>query len=85
MPSLLHILDVDKKAKYSPYTAAFDAQFGGGQNWGMVGIYTCSVSCDQSREEIAFVQHSGDGTPEKRAESAMVVEVQYDAEDEDEV
>lgn len=89
MPSLLHVLDVDKHTrtqKEMPSTVASDgdeidlnqAFSNGGQNWGAVAVYTCSACCDSNKNECVVLQNSVDAIPEKRSEGRMVVEVQME-------
>ena len=86
MPPLLHVLEVDKvQDPAAGETDESGNQFAhGGQNWGMIGIFSCPNSCEFSREEVAIVQDSGDGAVRMRDAGPMVVEVQMDDEDEDE-
>ena len=74
LPSLLHVLDVDSHA-----TTASDSSIGdtddmmdlisaGGMNWGAIAIYSCSVSCDESRDEFVIVQNAvGDAPIQQRS------------------
>jgi len=32
-------------------------------NWGVIAVYSCSMSCDESREEFIIVQNAIDDTP----------------------
>jgi Programmed cell death protein 2, C-terminal putative domain. len=43
----------------------------GGMNWGTIAVYSCSVSCEEFREEYVVVQESVDGDP-KRMEMKMI-------------
>lgn len=83
MPSILHVLNVDKYATVvgnsgvdtTPKTSVemnelFD-KFSGGMNWGTIAVYSCSVSCKEYREEYVVVQESVDGDP-KRVEIKMI-------------
>jgi len=93
MPSILHVLDVDQ------HTTSIDsggAQGGepmiewamnkstGGMNWGVIAVYSCSQSCDQSREEFVIVQDSGDGEPRKGSLSHPTTATIVDDEEDDE-
>ena len=75
MPSLLHVLDVDKHARSKQSEPSTDASIdelmrreyeNGGMNWGTIVLYTCKDCC-KSREDFLVVQDSVDGQPEKRA------------------
>jgi len=92
MPSLLHVLEVDRHALNSQPPASDESMdailtrefANGGQNWGALAIYTCSESCETNREEFVIVQNSVDVMPERRGDGKMVVEVQMDDDDDDE-
>jgi hypothetical protein len=90
VPSLLHVLEVDKFAPTSngkSNSAAAGLDFdSGGQNWGSLAVYSCPQSCESSREEFVVVQDSVDGKPEKiltLGDAPMAVEVQMGDTDED--
>lgn len=71
LPSLLHVLDVDGNAtKDSGEDDIMDLIAKGGMNWGVIAIYSCSMSCDESREEFVIVQNAvGDAPiPRKKME-----------------
>jgi pre-rRNA-processing protein TSR4 len=76
LPSLLHVLDVDGYAtvvggreKKENDDDVFDLINSGGMNWGSIAIYSCSLSCDDSREEFVIVQEAvGDAPMRKNAE-----------------
>lgn len=85
MPSLLHVLKVDKQAmsQFQPQNLDQIMNFeNGGQNWGTMAVYTCPMNCNVSSEEFVIVQASVDGTPEKRQHTSMVVAVDMEGDDE---
>ena len=85
MPSLLHVLRVDKLAmsQFQPQNLDQIMNFeNGGQNWGTMAVYTCPMNCKVSSEEFVIVQASVDGTPEKRQQTSMVVAVDMEGDDE---
>ena len=65
LPSLLHVLNVDACA-----TADNNDVLGlittGGMNWGSVAVYSCSESCNESREEFLIIQESCDAPITKK-------------------
>ena len=89
MPSLLHVLEVDKHAakddgSMEPLNLDQLMHFeNGGQNLGAMAIYTCPNNCDLSTEEFVLVQESVDGKPSKRQHASMVVEVDTEGGDDD--
>ena len=72
MPSLLHVLDVDKHATTSSSANSnnlddiMSADYGG-MNWGTIAVYTCPETSCSNKEEFLVVQASVDETPHKRA------------------
>ena len=68
LPSLLHVLDVDKYAKKGASSVgdsmglatAFEQ---GGMNWGNIAIYSCPKACSYSDQEYVVVQDSLDERP----------------------
>jgi hypothetical protein len=61
LPSLLHVLQVDRFASGEALDTAF-AQ--GGMNWGNIAVYTsCSQSSDAPTEEYVVVQDSVEEMP----------------------
>ena len=78
VPSLLHILEVDKFALDSSYCtsgsngskqkqglgAAFEE---GGMNWGNIAIFSCPQAC-ASEQEYVLIQKSIDGQPSQPRE-----------------
>lgn len=91
MPSLLHVLDVDKYAdNYSAgkNNSIEDLMNSGGMNWGVVAIYTCCDSmCGSPENDFVVVQGSVDGNPEKRqgaTDDAIVMQGDNDDEEDDE-
>ena len=98
MPSLLHVLEVDKHTQeYAPDNKGAAVENANcdtigtdnaqleqsGQNWGMIGVFSCTASCEASREEVVIVQDTGDGTLEMRDIGPTAVEVQMDDDDDD--
>ena len=79
MPSLLHVLDVDKCSKN--INARIDELMrSGGMNWGVIAIYTCKASCN-NKDDFVVVQDSVDGSPERRkgaTKDSMVAAVDDD-------
>jgi len=76
MPSILHILDVDKYApkEESQQSLQRDVEIdrilsknNGGMRWGTIAVYSCAMSCESSSDEFVVVQESADGDPKKRA------------------
>lgn len=72
MPSLLHLLEVDKYCKESTTNQKTNLEQvlnknEGGMNWGVIAIYSCSNSCNQSIEEYVVIQESVDTNPQKIA------------------
>lgn len=79
MPSLLHVLEVDKHAQLqqeedgatsSTTPASLDAIMSadyGGMNWGAIAVYTCTKEDCSCSEDYLVVQASVDATPCKRA------------------
>ena len=80
MPSLLHVLEVDKhavaKSKEQQQTDSSTSNNTledimkddyGGMNWGVLAIYTCPSNTCTNQEEFVVVQASVDETPRKRA------------------
>jgi len=75
MPSILHIIGVDKFTKeisesvgpnnYIEIEKIF-SKSNGGMNWGTIAVYSCSSSCNANMEEFVIVQESADGDPKKR-------------------
>ena len=70
MPSLLHLLDVDKYYKETNKNNKVELEHilnknEGGMNWGVIAIYSCSNSCNQSMEEYVVLQESIDSNPQK--------------------
>jgi hypothetical protein len=80
MPSILHILDVDKfandndnpsgtRTKESKSRMELDqilSKNNGGMNWGTIAVYSCVNSCEINVDEFVVVQESADGNPQKR-------------------
>jgi hypothetical protein len=80
MPSILHVLDVDKfandndnpsgtRTKESKSRMELDqilSKNNGGMNWGTIAVYSCVNSCEINVDEFVVVQESADGNPQKR-------------------
>lgn len=74
MPSVLHVLDVDKYWKSNSDQQShisYDLEQvmkkdSGGMNWGCIAVFSCVESCERSYEEFVIVQESPDGTPQRR-------------------
>jgi len=92
VPHLLQVLDVDnhaqkfnnkKKSSSDNDMMDLNEEFSsGGQNWGTIAVYTCSISCDEYPEEYVVVQDSVDSMPERRGEGkGMVVAVEMEEEE----
>lgn len=69
MPSILELLDVDcysigNKSKHYSIESLLSKSVGG-MNWGVMAVYSCPFSCQQSAEEYVVVQDSVDGTPQE--------------------
>lgn len=83
MPSILHLLEVDlyyqkknlnlndniKDNNKDLLEYELDKNEGG-MNWGVIAIYSCPNSCDESCEEFVVVQESVDSNPQKMVLSA---------------
>jgi Programmed cell death protein 2, C-terminal putative domain len=70
MPSLLHVLEVDKHATSNHQTDDLDVIMSadyGGMNWGSIAVYTCTQPDCGCSEDYLVVQASVDETPCKRA------------------
>ncbi|KAL7552726.1 hypothetical protein ACHAWF_015962 [Thalassiosira exigua] len=68
LPSLLHVLDVDVHASGGKNDDVMNLISSGGMNWGALAVYSCSESCDKSREEFIIVQDAVCDAPiEKKA------------------
>jgi len=68
MPSILHVLHVDQYATAKTSTTTSNSGLdssmnSGGMNWGVLAVYSCSISCTKYRDEYVVVQESVDGTP----------------------
>ena len=72
MPSILHILDVDKFTNDNPSSKSrmeldqILSKNNGGMNWGTIAVYSCVNSCEINVDEFVVVQESADGNPQKR-------------------
>jgi len=70
LPSLLHVLDVDSHATQGSKAMNMDVDdliSTGGMDWGCIAVYSCSESCEQSREEFIIVQKAIGDEPVKKA------------------
>jgi hypothetical protein len=81
MPSILHILNVDKRSKDNAVGKIDELMTSGGMNWGAIAIYTCNANCDNG-EDFLIVQDSVDGSPEKRTGDTEDCMVTNDDDDE---
>lgn len=72
LPSLLHVLDVDGHATAVGASGEEDEIDdddvlglinNGGMNWGSIAVYSCPLSCDDSREEFVVVLEAVDDAP----------------------
>jgi Programmed cell death protein 2, C-terminal putative domain len=60
LPTLLHILEVDRYATTSE-TAGWEQSYqDGGMNWGNIAIFSCPAACSASDTEFVIVQASVD-------------------------
>ena len=69
LPSVLHVLDVDSYATDGPRKKSddlLDLISAGGMNWGAIAVYSCSQSCDESREEFIIVQEPVSDVPTRK-------------------
>jgi Programmed cell death protein 2, C-terminal putative domain len=84
LPSLLHVLEVDKHASTSNSSdspllrSAYD---NGGMDWGNIAIYSCPNAACKSTEEYCVVQDSVDERPtdQQRVMGQGDVVIQEDA------
>ena len=87
LPSLLHVLEVDKYAEDTQNASAgIGYLLSNGMNWGSVAVYTCANSCSASSEELLVVQESVDGqaqSPRGQGEGAPIAVVEDMDDDED--
>jgi len=69
LPSLLHVLNVDSHAIHGSKDSmdVDDLLSKGGMDWGCIAVYSCSESCEQSREEFIIVQKAIGDEPVKKA------------------
>ncbi len=64
MPSVLHVLDVDRYASGSQKSdGLIELISSGGMNWGVIAVYSCPESCEKSREEFVIVQDAVSDAP----------------------
>jgi hypothetical protein len=71
LPSVLHVLDVDSHAtggRNEKSNDLLDLISAGGMNWGVIAIYSCPESCDDSREEFVIVQEAVSDVPIRKHE-----------------
>jgi hypothetical protein len=52
MPYLLHILNISKSNQDTEEKSSTTSHE---EKWGTIGVYSCSCSCDDSREEFVTV------------------------------
>lgn len=87
MPSLLHVLEVDKHAAAGgdangntnahDLDAILSADYGG-MNWGAIAVYTCPKADCTQQEDYLVVQASVDEAPRKRAVADAPVFIKED-------
>ncbi|GKZ00005.1 hypothetical protein MPSEU_000953900 [Mayamaea pseudoterrestris] len=77
LPSLLHVLEVDKHADTPadntsnvPLTGLQAAFAQSGMNFGNIAVYTCSKACDGNAAEYVVLQDSVDEAPRQRMAAA---------------
>ena len=74
LPSILHVLNVDsyatKEEKKNGDDDMMDLISEGGMNWGSIAVYSCSESCEQSREEFIIMQESVCDAPLEKTKPA---------------
>lgn len=66
MPSLLHVLSVDdcvQSSRKSDDLKQLFSRTNCGMSWGVIAIYSCPSSCNDSSREYVVVQGATDGTP----------------------
>jgi hypothetical protein len=84
LPSLLHVLEVDKAATGTDLGSLYNC----GMNWGNLCVYSCPRSCSESDSEFVVVQESVDEKPAEARRALQDVVIQEDSqfadEDEDE-
>lgn len=71
LPSALHVLDVDSHAtggRSEKRDDLLDLISAGGMNWGVIAVYSCPESCDESREEFIIVQDAVSDVPIRKNE-----------------
>jgi hypothetical protein len=75
LPSLLHVLDVDGHATAVGASGkedknddddVLDIINNGGMSWGSIAVYSCPLSCNDSREEFVVVLEAVDDAPTRK-------------------
>ena len=99
MPTTLHFLNVDqyttstfsskvsssKNNQNSSNIDDVDLDFdAGGMNWGVIAIYSCPDSCNESREEVCVIQASVDDVPSFQKKQANQMEKDEKSDDDGE-
>ena len=98
MPTTLHFLNVDHYATSSCTSKASssknkqqdssvvddaDLEFGG-MNWGVIAIYSCADSCNESREEVCVIQASVDDVPSFQKKQVNQIKINEKSDEDDE-
>eukprot|EP00980_Cylindrotheca_fusiformis_P004197 scaffold912_cov119-Cylindrotheca_fusiformis.AAC.13 len=93
LPSLLHVLEVDKFAGGSNNTTSNNGSedihglLSNGMNWGSIAVFTCPNNCDETEEEALVIQKTVDevnemqGHQQPQMDFGPVIAVVEDMED----
>lgn len=85
LPSILHVLQVDKSAPDSGTHGLGSAFDHGGMNWGNICIYSCSQNCEAGTGHV-IVQESVDerpSEPKQRIQGDIIIKEDTKFEDDD--